>query len=95
MLKIVAKCDVKDEKRTDFVQSATELIDKSREDAGCISYELFHDFENPNIYFFIEEWKTPALAEQHSKTEHFVKYVPIIQGCLNGKFEISKLQKSL
>ena len=95
MLKIVAKCDVKDEKRTEFVQNATQLIDKSREDAGCISYELFHDVEKPNFYFFIEEWKSPELAKKHSMTEHFVKFMPIIATCLNSKVEISNLQKAL
>lgn len=95
MLKIIAKCEIKDSERTIFVQNATQLVNKSREDAGCISYELFHDLENKDIYFFVEEWKSDVHAKYHSETEHFKTYFGNIAKTLASEPEIHKTQKSL
>ena len=40
MIKIVAKNTVKKENKADFINTAKELIEKSRAEDGCISYTL-------------------------------------------------------
>ncbi len=95
MLKIIAKCDVKDSDRAKFLQNATQLVNKSRDDAGCISYELFHDLEKKSIYFFIEEWKSDVHAKYHEESEHFKIYFANILETLNEEVEVYKIQKSI
>lgn len=47
VIKIVAKSVIKDDKIETFIQLTKELIEKSRQEQGCISYALFQDINNP------------------------------------------------
>lgn len=95
MLKIIAKCDVKDSERSNFLQNATQLVNRSREDAGCISYELFHDLEKKNKYFFLEEWKSDIHSKYHEESDYFKTYLANIKKTLNDEVEIYRIQKSI
>lgn len=95
MIKVIAKCDVLDSKRAEFVQNATQLVNKSREEAGCVLYELFHDLENTNIYFFLEEWKSDTHLNYHSESDHFKEFFGKIMTTLNSNPEVNKTQKSI
>jgi quinol monooxygenase YgiN len=95
MLKIVAKCDVKESEKAKFIQNATQLVNKSRDDAGCLSYELFHDLEKKNIYFFLEEWRSDVFVKYHEESEYFKIYFSNILQTLNQEIEVYKTQKSI
>lgn len=41
-----------------------------------ISYELFQDINNNNIFSFIEEWENKDVLDKHMNSEHFQKIVP-------------------
>ncbi len=56
-----------------------ELIDRTREEAGNISYTLYADKDHPGEHVLIEEWEDPKSLDAHFKTEHFTTIVPKIQ----------------
>jgi quinol monooxygenase YgiN len=95
MLKIIAKCNVSEEDRTTFIQTATQLVNTTRSEKGCISYELFHDLENKDTYFMIEEWASVEDAVAHGSSESFKKSIAALSSTLSTPIEISKLQKAL
>jgi quinol monooxygenase YgiN len=76
MITIVSKNIVKEGKAEEFKNLAKELIEESRKEAGCISYNLNQDINNSNILTFIEEWKDKEAIEQHNKSTHFTSIVP-------------------
>lgn len=63
MIKITAKSIVKAGAREPFIAAARELVEKSRAEAGNISYHLYEDMDDPNILTFIEEWKDQAAVD--------------------------------
>lgn len=95
MLKIIAKCNVSEDDRAKFIQNATQLVNTTRKENGCISYEVFHDLENRDIYYFIEEWKDVESATAHGSSEQFKTAISNISTTLSTPIEISKLQKSI
>lgn len=58
---------------------ATELVEKSRHDKGCIAYDLFESATVDNHLMICETWATEEDLKAHENTEHFKKYVPLIQ----------------
>jgi quinol monooxygenase YgiN len=76
MISIIAKNIVKEGKAEEFKAVAKELIEKSREEAGCIAYDLNVDINNENILTFIEEWKDKEAIELHNNSIHFKTIVP-------------------
>ena len=89
MIKIVAKSVIKDEKREGYLQLTKELIEKSRQEEGCISYGLFQDIKDNSIFTFIEEWKDQNAIDLHNKTEHFTRIVPLLANFRIGKGEVN------
>lgn len=81
MIKIVSKNFINKGEKENFIKTAEELIKKSREEEGNISYCLCEDIENPDILTFIEEWKDMEAIKFHNNTEHFKRIVPLL-----GKF---------
>ena len=64
MIKIVAKNTVKKENKADFINTAKELIEKSRAEEGCISYTLNESLDGKYLTF-IEEWKDEKSIESN------------------------------
>ena len=55
-----------------------ELVEKTRKEPGCISYEVCRDLKQPGHFLFIEVWRDDKALAEHVATAHFQKLVPII-----------------
>lgn len=53
-------------------------MEKSRAEAGNISYHLYEDMDDPDILTFIEEWKDQAAVDVHADSEHFQHIIPLL-----------------
>ena len=47
-----------------------DLVDPSRKEAACLSYELYQDDENPTDFITVERWADDSAAEAHLGTPH-------------------------
>lgn len=81
MVKVVSKGVFYEDKTEEAINLYKELVQKSGEEKGCISYNLFRDLDNRSILTVIEEWENREALDIHKKTEHFTRLVPEI-----GKF---------
>ncbi len=81
MIKVVAKNKINVEKLETVLSLYEELVNATRMEEGCIKYELYQDVEDPSVLTMIEEWEDKASLDQHMKTEHFMRIVPMV-----GKF---------
>lgn len=76
MITIVAKSIIKEGKVEEFKALAKELIEESRKEEGCISYNLNQDLNNKNVLTFIEEWQDKEAIALHNNSVHFTTIVP-------------------
>ena len=76
MIKIVAKNTVTEGNAPLFKEMAKPLIEGSKKEKGCISYDLYEDIDDPNILTFIEEWVDLDAIAGHVKTDHYTKIIP-------------------
>ena len=89
MIRIVAQSVIKDDKREEYVKFAKELIEKSKQEQGCISYGLFQDINDNSIFTFIEEWQDQKAIDLHNKSEHFTRIVPLLANFRIGNGEVN------
>ena len=47
------------------------LIEPSRNEGGCIKYDLNRDPENKDTFWFVEEWASQSDLDKHNQTAHF------------------------
>jgi quinol monooxygenase YgiN len=59
-----------------IVESALKsLTQASREDAGCISYELFASDSTPGTFVTIEKWESQEDIDAHMASPHMAEAV--------------------
>ena len=93
MITIVAKSVVLEGKAEEFKTTARKLIAESQKEAGCISYDLYQEVNQPNVLTFIEEWKNMEAIEKHNASAHFTQIVPKLGTLREGPAEVHLYQK--
>lgn len=69
----------KSENRRPLVDAATELVELSLHDKGCVAYDIFGSLTQDNIFMICETWRTRADLEAHIASAHFKRLVPRLQ----------------
>ena len=71
-LKVVAIVETSAEKAEELKSICLGVIEPTRKEEGCISYELYQDINNPGKFTFIENWQSKEHLDIHLKTPHLV-----------------------
>ena len=65
-----------------------ELAAQSRNENGCLNYEVLQNTADPCDFTLVEEWTTEAALDAHLKTKHvqesFAKGIPLLEGSAVG-----------
>lgn len=78
MLKVIAEDFIKPDAVEIVFPLYHELVEKTKQEAQCIAYDLFVDQKDPGHFIFIEEWPDREALDAHCATEHFTRLVPLI-----------------
>lgn len=78
MLKVIAQDFIRPDALDIVAPLYRELVEKTRQEPLCISYDLFVDQKDPGHFVFVEEWPNRAALDAHCRTEHFARLVPLI-----------------
>jgi len=81
---IAAQVFIKAEQVEAFLAATKDLIEKSRAEAGCVSYTLYQDPADKTRFLFFEEWKNQAAVDYHFSTEHFKKFGEVLNECASS-----------
>ena len=76
MVKVIAKFFVKEDKVEEFLKLASILVEESRKEAGCVSYNLLQDVSNPQTLIMVEEWESAGILKTHMASAHFTSIIP-------------------
>ena len=47
-----------------------ELVEPTRKEARCITYDLLQNVQDPSDFTFVEEWTSEEALERHLSTKH-------------------------
>lgn len=82
MIVVVGRVSTDPAKRAQLIEVAQKVAAASREEAGCISYRVFEDTEQPNHFVFVEEWAGEDALQQHFRTPHIAEFMQAIPGTI-------------
>ena len=66
------------------------LVQATRQEPGCITYELHQDLESPEGFYMFERWIDAAALQSHDGTAH-IQAFRAAAGELLAHFEIKRL----
>lgn len=67
-----------------------KLIDVTRNETGCINYDLHQDNENPAHFLFFENWESRALWQTHMGNTHLQEYMTATEGAVE-EFTVNEM----
>ena len=84
--KIIARADAAEAMKAIVLT----LTDRSRKEAGCISYEALQDQTAPERFVLVEEWSSTAALDAHNRTPHFHEAVSAAGPLLAAPLEVGR-----
>ncbi len=92
MFKLVVVINVRPEKAAEFEEIVKPLVENSRKESGCISYDLLPAVNQPNCYLVLETWESDHALEKHNQTMHFRDFAGRINEYATGPMTIYRVE---
>jgi quinol monooxygenase YgiN len=83
-LTILAQIHVVPGKEEALIAEMHKLIAATKQEAGCLQYDMHRDNENPGFIMFYENWETRALWLDHMNAPHLAAYNTATEGWIES-----------
>ncbi|RAP50879.1 MAG: hypothetical protein BZ136_00395 [Methanosphaera sp. rholeuAM74] len=87
MIIVTAALLAKEDKIDEIKELAEDLILKSREHEGNITYNLYEDVLDKSLTF-IEKWESKEALENHMKTDEFIAFASNVKEYLKEELKV-------
>jgi quinol monooxygenase YgiN len=87
-IRIVARFVARPETVEEVRAVLLALLEPTRKEPGCVSYELLHNMADPTDFTFLEEWADEAAINAHMKTPHLTGAVQQAQPLLATELDV-------
>ena len=72
MIALWVKVRVKPEGRERFLKAIeVDAVGSERDEPGCMRFNVLHDQQDPNVYYFYEVYRDEAALEAHRAAPHY------------------------
>lgn len=51
-----------------------QLVEASRQESGCLQYDLHRQLEQPELFVMIEQWRDDAALDAHRNEPHYLHF---------------------
>ncbi|OPY22783.1 MAG: Antibiotic biosynthesis monooxygenase [Methanobacterium sp. PtaU1.Bin242] len=89
MILVTAGIKSKSGERNKIISKSKDLIESTRLESDCISYNLYESVEDVDLLLMFEQWKTTEALESHMQTEHFKAFGAAIEDFLAEELDIT------
>jgi len=62
---LTATLNARPEKRAELIELLSSFVGRSRAEPGCVDYHFHVSDEDPNVFYFYENWTTRADLDVH------------------------------
>ncbi len=95
MLKVIAENFIREDAIESVLPLYRELVEATKREPLCISYDLYIDHNDPSHFIFVEEWPSREALDIHCATEHFQRLVPLIKGFSKAESKLMLMDSAL
>lgn len=71
---ITAVLKVKAGKEAEALEALQEVVTSSRQEEGCVTYQLHRSLDDESTFVFYEVWKDADAVQKHIESEHYAAY---------------------
>ncbi|WP_214700602.1 putative quinol monooxygenase [Exiguobacterium sp. s57] len=85
MILVNATFDIQASQRENFLRDIQVLIDSSKQEAGCVGYDLYESTSVENRFVMIENWEDQAALEQHNQNPVLINFAQNVANYVSAK----------
>lgn len=82
----------KPEFAADLERALGVLQAASRADAGCVTYAVMADLDDPSTFILYEEWTNQETLIRHNQEQHVIDFVALADHLLAEPFRVQRLR---
>jgi len=75
-ISVIVEENIKEGQKDAFVEHMRELLRLTKEEDGCIAYDLYEQIEGNGEIVMVELWESMDALNAHMQTDHFKELVP-------------------
>ncbi|CAN5498691.1 putative quinol monooxygenase [soil metagenome] len=75
---LIARLKVKADKVEQAKAAALAIVADSRNEAGCINYDIHQSIEDETVFFWHETWVSKEAIDEHFATPFFQEFIGIV-----------------
>lgn len=79
MIRLNVFIKVSAENRKEVLEAAKRLTEASRQQIGCIAYDIFESATRPDVLMICETWHDNGALDAHTESEIYKKESPILR----------------
>lgn len=64
------------------------LVEPTRQEAGCLRYEIIQHFENENVWIVVEDWTSHEAFDHHMNTPYVRRFLGEVPSLCEGSPDI-------
>ena len=87
-LRVVARVVALPDQVEALKELLTSLVEPTREEPGCLWYELLQNQQDPTDFTFVEEWENQEFLNAHLASEHLKNAMNQLPGLVAGEPDI-------
>ncbi len=89
-VRVVARMIAKPETIAELQSVLTGLVEPTRVEEGCVSYELLQNVADSTDFTFVEQWSTDAALDAHLASPHLQAALERLGDLLAGEPDIQR-----
>ena len=90
---VVAVLTAKKGKEEELEKQCLLMVQPTRHEAGCISYDFHQDTENPCSFMFYENWRSKGDLDLHVQKPHSRQFFGLLDELLTEPLKVSIWKK--
>ena len=93
LVTVVATFQARPGKEAALREALFSLIAPTRQEAGCVSYDMHVSADDPAKFLFYENWRSKEVLETHMRSPHLQKLIPRVEELCTAFPEITQWEK--
>lgn len=90
---IVASMRAKDGKREELRAALESLLEPTRAESGCVSYNLHEGIDDGSVFVFHEVWASQEQLGQHMQSPHLQQAMAQLPTLVDGELSLTQLRR--
>lgn len=81
---VIARAQVRPEMRENFIEAAGACVAATRQEAGCLAYDMYESLTVPGAFVAVEQWENETAINAHFLLPHTAAFLEAAAGCVTA-----------